>query len=153
MFRSWPGVSSLGVAAETVAAIIESINTPNVSLQEHGTEPTKGYLVAVMLPNGGFRLFCYLLQLESNRPVIFVCDPDQVTVDQYPAMESVGITFLENMGFMLDNMNLRGRAVAEQQAILAHAPFLAPQLVRTRTKPLDDTAAHRAAAARYLASF
>jgi hypothetical protein len=153
MFRSWPGALSLGVASESIVAVIESINTPNVSLQEHGTEPTKAFLVAVALPGGMFRLFCYLLQLESNRPVIFVCDPDQVTLEQYPEMEGVGIGFLENMGFMLDNMNLSSKSPPEQQAMLVQVPFLAPQLVRTQTRPIDDTSAHRAAATRYLASF
>jgi hypothetical protein len=153
MFRPLPQALSLGLLPDAVAAVIESINTPNVALPEWGTQPTKAYLVGVLLPNGACRAYVYLLQLETNRPVMFISEPDQFRPDQYPEVEAAGITFLENMGFMLDNMQLRSRTPVEQAEVLQQLPFLREQLVRTTSVPRDEGAAQRAAAARFLASF
>jgi hypothetical protein len=45
MFTPLPGHNHLPIAPQQVVAVIESINTPNISIPELGTEPTKAFLV------------------------------------------------------------------------------------------------------------
>lgn len=123
MFVHWPGKTNLGVSVDQVVAVIESINAPNISIPEVGTEPTKAYLVGVRTPAGGFSVFCYLLQLESMRPIIYLADPPEVAIDEYPALEGEAIQFAESMGFMLDNMNFRARPPEEMMALAEQLPF------------------------------
>lgn len=136
MFTPLPGRLSLGVAPESVVAVIESINTPNISIPELGTEPTKAYLVGVATPAGGFGIFCYLLMMESNTPIMYISNPPEVAFEQYGALEGDAIQFAESMGFMLDNLNYR----AQPPDVLAHMidtlPFFREQHPRRRgTQP------------------
>lgn len=123
MFVHWPGKTNLGVGVDQVVAVIESINAPNISIPEIGTEPTKAYLVGVRLPAGSFTVFCYLLQLDSMRPIIYLSDPPEVSIDEYPMLEGDAIQFAESMGFMLDNMNFRARPPDEMLALAEQLPF------------------------------
>lgn len=163
MFTPLPGRSSLGVGPDRVVAIIESINTPNIAIPELGTEPTKAYLVGVLTPAGGAAIFCYLLLLDTNRPIIYISNPPEVALDHYPILESDSIQFVESMGFMLDNLNFRGRAPAEQVAIAETMPFFYEQQPRMAgtlpssaagmVLPKEQIPPERLAVARFLASF
>lgn len=123
MFVHWPGKTNLGVGVDQVVAVIESINAPNISIPEIGTEPTKAYLVGVRLPAGSFTVFCYLLQTQSMRPIIYLSDPPEVSIDDYPILEGDAIQFAESMGFMLDNLNFRARPPDEMMALAEQLPF------------------------------
>ena len=128
MFMHWPGRRSLGIEPDRVVAVIESINTPNISIPEAGTQPTKGYIVGLATASGNFSIYCYLLMLETNHPIVYVCDTPEVTLDDYPQLEAEAIQFAESMGFMLDNMNLRARSEGEQVQLLAAFPFFLDEL-------------------------
>ena len=123
MFMHWPGRRSIGIEADRVVAVIESINTPNIAVPEAGSQPTKAYIVGVATPTGAFAIYCYLLMLETNHPIVYVSDTPEVSLDDYPQLEAEAIQFAESMGFMLDNMNLRARPVEEQTQLLASLPF------------------------------
>lgn len=136
MFTPLPGRLSLGIRPETVVAVIESINTPNISIPDVGTEPTKGYLVGFATPAGGYGIFCYLLFLDSNTPIIYISNPPEVAFEQYAILESDAIQFAESMGFMLDNMNFRAQPAAAQAQLVQTLPFFRDQHPgRKRTQP------------------
>jgi hypothetical protein len=136
MFTHLPGRLSLGVSPEAVVAIIESINTPNISIPELGTEPTKAYLVGVATPAGGYGIFCYLLFMETNTPIVYISNPPEVPFEQYGALESDAIQFAESMGFILDNMNFRAQPGDVQARIIEQVPFFRDQHPRRRgTQP------------------
>lgn len=132
MFTPLPGRTNIGVAPDVVVAIIESINSPNISIPEVGTEPTKAYLVGVATPAGGYGIFCYLLMLESNRPILYISNPPEVAFDQYGVLESDAIQFAESMGFMLDNMNFRAQPPEVQARLVSELPFFRDQVPRAR---------------------
>lgn len=136
MFTHLPGRLSLGVSAEAVVAVIESINTPNISIPELGTEPTKAYLVGVATPAGGFGIFCYLLMMDSNTPIIYISNPPEVAFEQYGALEGDAIQFAESMGFMLDNLNFRAQPPDVLTRLIDTLPFFRDQHPRRRgTQP------------------
>ncbi|HEY4222458.1 MAG TPA: hypothetical protein VGO62_13980 [Myxococcota bacterium] len=137
MFTPLPGRLSLGVPPESVVAIIESINSPNISIPELGTEPTKAFLVGVATPAGGYGIFCYLLFQDTNRPIIYISNPPEVSFEQYGILESDAIQFAESMGFMLDNTNFRAQPADVQQRMMAELPFFRDQHPHRRgTQPV-----------------
>ena len=163
MFTPLPGHSVLAIAPERIVAVIESINTPNIAIPETGTEPTKAWLVGCLTPNGGASIFCYLLMLDTNRPILYMANPPEVSLDQYSWLENESIQFVESMGFMLDNLSFRARGAQEQQAMLESFPFLREQQQRLAGSlptssagmvlPPEETPPERVAVARLLASF
>jgi hypothetical protein len=165
MFTPLPGHTVLPIAFEQVVAVIESINTPNIAIPELGTEPTKAYLIGALTPGGGAALFCYLLQLETNRPILYISNPAEVPLDQYTWLETESIQYVESMGFMLDNLGFRARDPAEQQSLYDSLPPFREQLARAAgstpmmssaiamSMPQDGPKPERVALARLLASF
>ena len=136
MFSHLPGRLSLGIPPDSVVAVIESINTPNISIPELGAEPTKAYLVGVATPAGGFGIFCYLLFLDSNTPIIYISNPPEVSFEQYGLLEGEAIQFAESMGFMLDNMNFRAQSPETVGRLVEALPFFRDQHPRRRgTQP------------------
>lgn len=163
MFTPIPGRNSLGVGPDRVVAVIESINSPNIAIPDVGTEPTKAWLVGCLTPGGGATIFCYLLFLDTNRPIVYISNPPEVSLDQYPVLESDSIQFVESMGFMLDNLNFRARAPQDQIALAETLPFFheqQPRMAGTLTNnaaamvlPAEKIPPERLAVARFLASF
>lgn len=163
MFSPLSGHTVLAIAPEQIVAIIESINTPNIAIADVGAEPTKAYLVGCLTPSGGASVFCYLLMLDTNRPILYMANPPEVTLDQYTWLENESIQYVESMGFMLDNLNFRARPSYEQQALVETLPFfreqqqrLAGSLPTSNTAmvlPPEETPPERLAVARLLASF
>jgi hypothetical protein len=163
MFSPLPGHSVLPLAFEQVIAVIESINSPNIAIPELGTEPTKAWLVGALTPGGGATIFCYLLQLETNRPILYISNPPEVVLDQYRWLEAESIQYVESMGFMLDNLGFRGRDPGEQRALFESLPPFREQHARIPgSTPMtsaamliggDEVAPEVVALARLLASF
>jgi hypothetical protein len=131
MFQLLPGRPVLPLTADAVVAVIESINTPQVSIPDAGSEPAKTFLVSCLVPSGNICLFWYLLYLETNRPLLYVAEVGEMAIQSYPQVESNAISFVEGMGFMLDNLHFRNRPPAEQISMLQAFPFAREQLQRT----------------------
>ena len=137
MFTHLPGRLSLGVPPENVVAIIESINSPNISIPELGTEPTKAFLVGCVTPSGSYCIFCYLLFMDTNVPIIYISNPPEVPFEQYGDLEAGAIQFAESMGFMLDNLNFRAQPPDVQVRMVNELPFFRDQHPRRRgTSPV-----------------
>jgi hypothetical protein len=124
VFTLLPGRTTLDIEPEHVVAIIESLNTPNISIPDVGTEPTKAWLIGWLTPAGGTSLSCVLLQTESRRAFLYASQPTEVALDSYSQLEHESIQFVESMGFMLDNVNFRARTAFEQRALFDSLPFL-----------------------------
>ncbi len=123
MFTPLPGRTQLGVAPDTVVAIIESINAPNIAIPDVGTGATRAYLIGVRTPAGGYAIFCYLLLVELGRPILYISNPSEVSFEQYGMLEADAIQFAESMGFMLDNLNFRAQPPATQARMVHELPF------------------------------
>ena len=163
MFTPLPGHTMLAIGTEHIVAVIESINTPNIAIPDMGTEPTKAWLVGYLTPGGGASVLCYLLMLDTNRPILYTAKPSEVALDQYTWLENESIQYVESMGFMLDNLNFRARPLSEQQVLIESLPFSREQQQRLAGSlpttgagmvlPPEETPPQRLAVARLLASF
>jgi hypothetical protein len=128
MYLQRPEWTGLGVRPEQVVAIIESINSPNISIPGLGTEPTHAFLVGVQKPNGFFAIFIYLHLLDTNRPCIYAPENSDIALEHYPAAEAEAIQFAESMGFMLDNLNFRALAEDKRADLVARLPVFKDKL-------------------------
>ncbi len=164
MFTPLPGHNVVGIQLDQIVAIIESINSPNISIPDMGTEPTKAYLIGALTPGGGAAIFCYLLQIDTNRPIIYISNPPEVPLDQYQWLESESIQYVESMGFMLDNLGFRSRDPGEQAVLFESLPPFSARQARmpgsidlasstAMALPPEDVSPDRLAVARLLASF
>lgn len=105
MFVHMEGREVLGIAPEQCVTVMESLNRPNISIPNVGTEPTHAFIVGAQGPSGGFKVFVYMHHLDSGRVSIFASDGPEVAIDGYPALEASAVEWAESMGFMLDNLN------------------------------------------------
>ena len=105
MFVHMEGRLVLGIAPEQCVTVIESLNRPNISIPDVGTEPTHAFIVGAQGPSGGFKVFVYMHHLDSGKVSIFASDGAEVSMEGYPHLESTAVEWVESMGFMLDNLN------------------------------------------------
>lgn len=140
MFQLVPGRHRLGVHPEHAVAVIESINSPNVSVPGFQTEPAKGYILGARISTHGFSVFVYLHLLDSNSVAIYRTNRHNVPVSEYPSVEGEAIQFLESMGFMLDNLNFRSRSPAAKQQLAKTLPVFLDEPLPTQSASLQNTA-------------
>ena len=147
----------ISAARDTVVAIVESINQPQVSIPGKASQQVLGHLVGVRNPNNTFSIYVALHLPKSGENVVYVHGRRQLTVEEYRDVEVEGLQFLESMGFMLDNLNFRNLAPALQDATLKRVPLFsqprAPAPAAAAAPEAKPAAAGPARLARFLASF
>ncbi len=126
MFIPAPELNFVQATAERIVAIIEAINSPNVVLPGADSEPTSAAIVGVRNPDASFTVYIHLLQTQSKHVAVYVCDPRAIALAQYPDIESEALQFVESMGFMVDNVNFRRQAPADQNATIERLACFRP---------------------------
>ncbi|HZY05189.1 MAG TPA: hypothetical protein VFF02_16995 [Anaeromyxobacteraceae bacterium] len=156
MFKIDSSLQFVPASREAVVALVESINQPQVSIPGKTSQAVQGYLCGLRNPNGTFSILVSLFLPKVGENVVYVSDRRQVTLEEYREVEIEGLQFLESMGFMLDNLNFRNLAPAQQEAILKRVPVFSPPRppAPAPAAPLARAAAPAPARlARFLASF
>jgi hypothetical protein len=126
VFQPEPSLTWIPAARETVVAIVESINQPQVSIPGKASQQVFGHLVGVRNANNTFSIYVGLHLPKSGENVLYVHARRQLTVEEYRDVEVEGLQFLESMGFMLDNLNFRNLAPDAQDKTLNRIPLFAP---------------------------
>ena len=126
MFQPDPGVRFVPATREQVVALVESINQPQVSIPGKTSQAVQGYLCGLRNPNGTFSILVSLFLPKAGETVVYVHDRRQLSLEDYRQVEIEGLQFLESMGFMLDNLNFRNLAPAQQEATLKRVPVFSP---------------------------
>jgi hypothetical protein len=128
VFRPDPSISHVPATREQVVAVIESINQPQISIPTKAPQSVQAHLVGLRNPNGSFSIYVGLHLRQSAENVIYVHERRELPVEAYPEVEMEGLQFLESMGFMLDNTNIRNLAPEAQDQILSRvALFTRPR--------------------------
>jgi hypothetical protein len=128
VFQPEPSLTWIPAQRDTVVAIVESINQPQVSIPGKSSQQVFGHLVGVRNANNTFSIYVGLHLPKSGENVIYVHSRRQLTVEEYRDVEVEGLQFLESMGFMLDNLNFRNLGPEAQEKTLKRIPlFVAPQ--------------------------
>ncbi|MEI7706152.1 MAG: hypothetical protein WCK73_16320 [Deltaproteobacteria bacterium] len=123
MFQPDPSIRYVPATREQIVALVESINQPQVSIPGKEPQAVQGFLCGLRNPSGTFSIFVALFLPRSNENVVYVSDRREVAMEEYRDVEIEGLHFLESMGFMLDNLNFRNLAAAQQVETLKRAPL------------------------------
>lgn len=132
---------------EQVVQLHQSLNTPHVAIPGRQAGPATAFVLGLRGPSG-FAVFVYLYILESGECAVYVPSSGAVPAEQFQGAESEALAFVESLGFMMDNLNFRGRAADEQEAMVRTLPVfmreppppemgsnVAPQVGRGNTGP------------------
>ena len=152
MFEPDPSIAYIPASREQVVALVESINQPQVSIPGKEPQSVQGFLCGLRNENGNFSIFVSLFLPRSGENVVYVSERREVGMEEYRDVEIEGLHFLESMGFMLDNLNFRNLAPAQQVETLKRVPLF--QMPKPTTTAVSEAAEARSAAriARLLAS-
>jgi hypothetical protein len=126
VFEPDPSILFIPAGREHVVALVESINQPQVSIPGKEPQAVQGFLCGLRNSNGTFSIYVSLFLAKSQENVVYASDRREVGVEEYREVEIEGLHFLESMGFMLDNLNFRNLAHAQQVETLKRVPAFRP---------------------------
>lgn len=130
MFEPDPSIRFIPATRDQVVALVESINQPQVSIPGKEPQAVQGFLCGLRNPTGTFSIFVSLFLPKTGENVVYVSDRRELEMEEYRRVEIEGLHFLESMGFMLDNLNFRNLAHAQQVETLKRVPlFKEPRAV------------------------
>jgi hypothetical protein len=152
VFEPDPSIAYIPASREQVVALVESINQPQVSIPGKEPQSVQGFLCGLRNESGSFSIFVSLFLPRSGENVVYASDRREVGMEEYRDVEIEGLHFLESMGFMLDNLNFRNLAPAQQVETLKRVPLF--QVPRPGASAVAEAAEARSAEriARLLAS-
>jgi len=152
VFEPDPSIAYIPASREQVVALVESINQPQVSIPGKEPQSVQGFLCGLRNEDGRFSIFVSLFLPRSGENVVYVSERREVGMEEYRDVEIEGLHFLESMGFMLDNLNFRNLAPAQQIETLKRVPLF--QVPRPAATAASEASEARSAAriARLLAS-
>lgn len=142
MFAPDPNIRFLPAVRDQIVAIIESINQPQVSIPGKPPQLVQGYVVGLRNANGTFSIYAALWLTQSSETVVYVNDQRQVPLEAYRDVEVEALTFLESMGFMVDNLNFRNLTPQGQDELLKRVAVFNPP----KTAPVSGVTAAAAPA-------
>ena len=123
MFEPDPSIRYIPAGREQVVALVESINQPQVSIPGKEPQAVQGFLCGLRNQNGSFSIFVSLFLPKTGENVVYASERREVGMEEYRDVEVEGLHFLESMGFMLDNLNFRNLAQAQQVETLKRVPL------------------------------
>jgi hypothetical protein len=139
VFEPDPSIRFIPATRDQVVALVESINQPQVSIPGKEPQAVQGFLCGLRNPTGTFSIFVSLFLPKTGENVVYVSDRRELEMEEYRRVEIEGLHFLESMGFMLDNLNFRNLAHAQQLETLKRVPLF--QEPRAVAGPADGEAA------------
>jgi type IV pilus assembly protein PilF len=132
----------LPAVKDQIVALYESLNQPHLAVPGRQAGPARAFILGLRGPQG-FAVFVYLYMPDSAQCAVYVPSNRAVSSDKYQAEEGEALGFVESMGFIMDNLNFRGRAMEEQDGLIASMPLFQREPPRSAgaNKTLDPRAA------------
>lgn len=121
MFTIDERLKGLPAVKEQVVQLYQSLNQPHLAVPGRKAGPSAGYVLGLRGPSG-FAVFVYLHMPDSGECAVYVPSNGTVAAEQYQSEESEALGFVESMGFIMDNLNFRGRPIDEQDTMIRTLP-------------------------------
>jgi type IV pilus biogenesis/stability protein PilW len=121
MFTIDERLKGLPAVKEQVVQLYQSLNQPHLAVPGRRAGPALGYVLGLRGPSG-FAVFVYLYLPESGECAVYVPTNGTVAAEQYQSEEAEALGFVESMGFIMDNLNFRGRPIDEQEMMIRTLP-------------------------------
>jgi hypothetical protein len=143
VFEPDPSIRFIQAGRDQVVALVESINQPQVSIPGKEPQAVHGFLCGLRNANGTFSIFVSLFLPRSGENVVYASDRREVAMEAYRDVEIEGLHFLESMGFMLDNLNFRNLAPAQQAETLRRVPLFQEPRPATGASSVESAESRR----------
>jgi hypothetical protein len=111
----------LEAAREQVAALFQSINAPHVVVPGRRAGPAQAF-IACLRGTHGFSVGVYLWLSETKECAVYTTPATAQTPEEYRALQTEALGFVESMGFMMDNLNFRSLSPEHQAELLQSVP-------------------------------
>ncbi|MEW5740701.1 MAG: social motility TPR repeat lipoprotein Tgl [Myxococcota bacterium] len=122
MFTIDERLKGLPAVKEQVVQLYQSLNQPHLAVPGRKAGPASGYVLGLRGPSG-FAVFVYLYMPDSGECAVYVPSNGTVAAEQYQSEEAEALGFVESMGFIMDNLNFRGRPIDEQEGMIRSLPI------------------------------
>ena len=114
----------LEASREQVAALFQSINAPHVVVPGKRAGPAQAF-IACLRGTHGFSVGVYLWLSETKECAVYTTSATAQTPEEYRALQTEALGFVESMGFMMDNLNFRSLTPEHQAELLPVRPGVA----------------------------
>lgn len=114
-------LKGLPAVKEQVVQLYQSLNQPHLAVPGKRAGPATAYVLGLRGPSG-FAVFVYLYLSDSGECAVYVPSNGTVSAERYQSEEAEALGFVESMGFIMDNLNFRGRPADEQETFIRTAP-------------------------------
>jgi Tfp pilus assembly protein PilF len=111
----------LPAVKDQVVQLYQSLNAPHLAIPGRKAGPAMAFVLGLRGPSG-FAVFVYLYMQQSGESAVYVPSNGTVPAEQFQSEEAEALGFTESMGFIMDNLNFRGRPPDEQDAIIRTMP-------------------------------
>lgn len=117
MFSIDERLKGLPALRDQVVSLHQSLNQPHLAVPGKQAGPAQGYVLGLRSPSG-FAVFVYLHLPESQDCAVYAPSNRAVTSEKFAEEEADALGFVESMGFIMDNLNFRGRPNEEQEQMM-----------------------------------
>lgn len=111
----------LPAVKDQVVQLYQSLNAPHLAIPGRKAGPAMAFVLGLRGPSG-FAVFVYLYMQQSGESAVYVPSNGTVPAEQFQSEEAEALGFVESMGFIMDNLNFRGRPPDEQETIIRTMP-------------------------------
>lgn len=148
-------LKGLPAAREQIVSLHQSLNQPHLAVPGRHAGPAQATVLGLKGQHG-YGVFVHLYLPESNEVAVYLPSNRSVPWEQFEAAESDGLSFVESMGFIMDNLNFRSRPEGEQAEWMKTLPVFQkepPRPTATASGAGPVKASPQASLGRLLASF
>ncbi|HEY0882696.1 MAG TPA: social motility TPR repeat lipoprotein Tgl [Archangium sp.] len=114
-------LKGLPAVRDQVVQLYQSLNAPHLAIPGRKAGPAMAFVLGLRGPSG-FAVFVYLYMQQSGEAAVYVPSSGTVPAERYESEEAEALGFVESMGFIMDNLNFRGRPADEQETIIRTMP-------------------------------
>ena len=114
-------LKGLPAVKDQVVQLYQSLNAPHLAIPSRKAGPAMAFVLGLRGPSG-FAVFVYLYLQHSGESAVYVPSNGTVPAEQFQSEEAEALGFVESMGFIMDNLNFRGRPPDEQETIIRTMP-------------------------------
>jgi hypothetical protein len=121
MFNLDPRIRGIPAHREQVLSFFQSINQPHLAIPGKQAGPAQAYIVGLR-SQAGLNSLVYLYLAESNDCAVYTSATRNVGPEQFEELQALALSFVESMGFMMDNMNFTAIELSEQEEMMRSLP-------------------------------
>lgn len=143
MLKVDPSLGHVPATPEELIVLQESINLPLISIPGIGAAPTQAYVIGLRHRSGVYSVMVCLRQADNEANLVYVSDPRELGRDQYRFEEAEALRFVESMGFLMNDLNIRGVTPEARAEIFGRSPIFGRTVPTGSTLDLVDLAEER----------